>query len=290
MKTKYYDPKTTKFPYADITDKHYLIVKKNRGVAFDKDYTYVDTSKWFLFKQKIIRSLLIFIVFPLMKIRLGLKIEGKENLIRNKELLKNGAISVSNHIHMWDYIAIMYALRKHKTYTIVWDKNMNGENGPLIKLVGGIPFPEDNFTGGIVFIKAVEKLLLKSGWVHIYAEGSMWEYYTPIRPFKTGAAFFAYKTDRPILPMAFSYRKPNFIRRLFGQIATLTLKIGSPMFINKNLSLKEKQIDLTKRVHEEVCRLAGINPDENIYNDVFNQDKRVDYYTTQYGSKYKGSK
>ena len=51
----------------------------------------------------------------------------------------------------------------------------------------------------------------------------------------------------------------------------------------------EAQVDLTTRVHDEVCRLAGINPEDNLYKPVFHNDKRVDYYTTKYGKGYKGS-
>ena len=63
MKTKKYinnfDPKTKLFPYTEYTDGHYLKIKKNNGLVFDENYPYFDSSKSFLFKQKLIRILLI---------------------------------------------------------------------------------------------------------------------------------------------------------------------------------------------------------------------------------------
>jgi hypothetical protein len=46
---------------------------------------------------------------------------------------------------------------------------------------------------------------------------------------------------------------------------------------------------MTIRCHEAVCRLAGIEPGENIYPPLYDQSKRIDYYATEYGVGYKGS-
>lgn len=35
IKISDYDPKTNKFPYTELTDQHYLHVKKNNGLVFD---------------------------------------------------------------------------------------------------------------------------------------------------------------------------------------------------------------------------------------------------------------
>ena len=286
-----FDPKCRKFPYPEQTDKHYLIVKKDRGIVFDENYPYVDTSKSFLRKQKWLRFMLYFIVFLVSRIRMGLRVKGRENIKNNKELLKNGAVSICNHVHMFDYLSIMYAIRPFKTYLLSWDKNVNGESGPLVRLVGGIPIPENNMQATISFLKATENMLDKGGWLHIYPEGSMWEFYAPIRPFKSGASYFACKCNKPIIPLAYSYRKPGWLRKyIFRQVACFNLAIGQPLFPNESLPLHEREIDLTIRAHEEVCRLSGINPKENIYQPIFNNSKRIDYYVGELGKGYKGSK
>lgn len=286
-----FDPKTDRFPYPPETDKHYLKVHMDRGIVFDTEYPYIDSSKGFLFRQGVVRFLLNAFVFRIAAIRMGLKIEGRENIRKYKDVLKNGVVSVANHVHMWDYIAVMTAIRPFRSNLLAWAPNVNGENGTLIRMVGGIPIPEGNTAATKTYLKVMRDLLQnRHGWLHIYAEGSMWEYYRPVRPFKRGAAHIACDSDKPILPLGFSYREPGWIRKhIFRQIATFTLHVGEPLFPNKELNAKEREKDLLIRSHEAVCRLVGIDPEENLYPAVFDNSKRIDYYTTTYGVGYKGS-
>ena len=287
-----FDPRTNRYPYPEITDRHYLEIHKERGLVFDSSYPYIDRSGWFRFKQKAVRLLLNLIVFPAATVRLGLKVEGRENLKKHKSVLDNGAVSVCNHVHMWDYLAVMKAIRPHKPNLLVWDKNVNGENGTLIRLVGGIPIPENNVAGQKAFLKSLSRLLKDDhGWLHIYAEGSMWEYYQPVRPFKRGVALIAVSNDKPVVPLGFSYREPGWIRKnIFRQTALFTLHIGEPLYPDKSLKPKEREKDLTIRANRAVCSLVGIDPDKNLYEPEFNDSKRVDYYTSTYGVGYKGSR
>ena len=283
MKNKpqeYFDPKPTKYPFPEQTDQHYLKVKKDNGLVFDEKYPYIDRSKRFRFQDKFVRFLLYFVGFLIAKIVLGLKVKGKKYIKEHKKDLKNGVVSISNHINLFDYMAILYIAKPIKPRTLVWAKNIKGENSWFIRHVGGIPIPEDNLKGGLRYYKVVNDFLAKeNGWLHIYAEGSMWEYYRPIRPFKRGAAFFAVKNNKPILPIAFTYRKCGWLRRfLFKTNASVTLNIGELVYPNLELSEKEAIKDLTIRAHNEVCKLAGFKPGENIYNPIFNNDKKINYY------------
>ena len=295
-----FDPKTNKFPYPVDTDRHYLVVKKDNGNVYDKNYPYIDDSRKYRAGYLFTRTLLYLFVFPLSRIRLGLKFVGRENLKKHAEVIKNGVISCCNHVHMWDYISIMNGVKPIRTRILSWDKNISGENGWLIRHVGGIPIPENDIRATASYIKAISNYVQSGGWLHIYPEGSMWEFYAPIRPFKHGVAHFACRFDRPVIPMAFSYREPGWIRKnIFHQIAKFTLHIGEPIFRNEELPQSEQELDLTRRCHAAVCRLAGIypnenlnewiDPNENIYEPVFNDSKRIDYYTDTYGVGYKGS-
>ena len=285
-----FDPKTNKYPYPEDTNRHYLEVKKDDGTLFDASYPYVDTSRSFKIRQSLSRILLTLIVFPVMRIRLGLRVEGRKNLKKHCDLLKKGVVSCCNHVPMWDFLGIMYAVRPTRPHVLVWAKNVSGENGPGIRLVGGIPIPENNPRATVSYIKAVRELIAGGGWLHIYPEGSMWEYYRPIRPFMRGAAFMAIDNDCPVLPLAYTYREPGWIRKhIVHQIALYTLHVGEPVFRDETLKGKEQEKDLTVRIHDEVCRLAGIDPEENIYPPVYDHSKRIDYYTTEYGVGYKGS-
>ena len=199
-----FDPKTKKFPFPKDTASHYITIKKNNGAVFGADYPYIDKSRGMRVKQALTRFLLHVIVFPAARVRLGLRIKGRENLKKHREELQKGAITCSNHVHFWDFIAIMCAVRPYKPYVVTWAPNIRGENGKMIRLVGGIPIPEGSAHATFAYLNAVKDMLAGGGWLHIYAEGSMWEYYAPVRPFKRGPGFFATLCDKPIIPIGFS--------------------------------------------------------------------------------------
>lgn len=270
-------PNTDKYPFPEDTAGHYLEVDMDRGIVFDKDYPYVDYSKGFAFKRFWVRLLLRLIVFPMAKIRMGIRISGKENLKRYKALLSNGAITIANHVQMWDYICVMKAIHNFRwPYLLSWDKNVNGKDGPLVRMVGGIPIPLNDNEATIAFIKSVKKILDDGNFLHIYPEGSMWEYYTPIRPFKRGAASIAIKNNKPILPMGFSYRKPGWIRRkIFKQNASFNLKIGEPLVANPDLDKTAQIDDLTTRAHQAICSLTN-QAESNIYPAIYSNSKKID--------------
>ena len=114
-----FDPKTNKFPYPDTTDKHYLKLKKNRGIVFDSDYPYVNTKKSFKFISFLFRIFLVSIVFPVVEIRMGLKVKGKENLKKHKDTIKQGVVSCCNHVHMWDFLGILSKIKPIKPYVLI---------------------------------------------------------------------------------------------------------------------------------------------------------------------------
>ncbi len=274
-----FDPKTKDYPFPLYTDQHYLIVKKNDGTVFDEHYPYVDTSKKMRFKMWLARILLFILVFPLERLVMGLKVEGKENLKKHPELLKGGAVSISNHVHKWDYVGARLAVKRKDMMIPVWAPNIRGENGKMIRLVGGFPLPENDPGATATCFRQVIDYLNHGGWLHICAEGSMWEYYQPIRPFKRGAAFFAVKCDKPVVPMAYVYRKASWIRKLlFKAPADFTLRIGEPIYPDKTLKSTEAQTKLLTEAHAAVCRLAGIAPEKNLYPPIFDHTTRVDYY------------
>ena len=272
-----FDPHTTRIKYPENTDGHYLEVKKNNGLVFDGNYPYIDRSKKFKFIQFWIRLLLNIIVFPMCYPYMGLIIKNRKNIKKYKEALKDGAITVSNHIHMWDYIAINKAIRHRKPHVIVWAPNVRGENAFFVRMMGGVPIPDGDLEGKVAFNKAIEDSLARGEWLQVYAEGSMWECYPYIRPFKLGAASLAIRTNKPILPIGFSFRKPSWIRKhIFKQEVAVTLNVGEPIFKDESLSESAQRIDLTTRVHNAVCLLAGIEPKDNPYEAIFDNSKRAE--------------
>ena len=150
-----FDPKTHQYPYPLFTDDHYLPIKKNDHRVFDKNYPFVDKSRWFLFKQFLVRVLLYLIVFPMTRIKLGLKVKGKKNLKKYKDVINNGVVSVANHVHLFDYLAIMSVIKPVKPYILVWAPNVRGENKTLVRLVGGIPIPDSDMSATLSYLNHI---------------------------------------------------------------------------------------------------------------------------------------
>ena len=273
-----FHPHSTKYPYTEYTDQHYLVVKKNNGLVFDANYPYIDNSTKLKTARFWIRVLMYILIWPILCFfMMGLRVKGRKNIKFYKEQLKNGAVSISNHVHLWDYIANMRAIRPHKSDVLIWAPNVRGENGKMMRGVGGIPIPDDNKEGMRAMNEAVGKYLEEGGWLHVYAEGSMWEYYPYVRPFKLGAFSLACRYNKPVLPLGFSFRKPSWIRKhIFKQDAAITVTVGEPIYKDDSLSESEQRIDLAIRTHEAICRLSNLESGENLYPPIFDHNKRAE--------------
>ena len=161
-----YDPRCTRFPYTELTDGHYLTVKKDDGTVFDEHYPYIDHSRRSNFIRAAARLLLVAIVFPLTRVKLGLRVVGRDKIRKNKELFTKGVISCANHVALWDYLAIGCAIRPFKPHVLVWAPNIRGENGPLMRAVGGIPIPENDVRATAACMQQCRRMLDEGGWLH----------------------------------------------------------------------------------------------------------------------------
>ena len=144
------------YRYPDQPDEHMIEVKHLRDVNVDKDYPYLQKSFWFKCQRVFLWIVLRVLMFWLIRITHGLRIYGRENLKKHKEVLKDGTITISNHICMWDFICVMKAVRPRLMYFPAWKTNLEGPNGPLIRMAGGIPIPTDSFSAMKQFKAAME--------------------------------------------------------------------------------------------------------------------------------------
>jgi len=257
--------------YPEKPDGRMVNFKVVHDIIVDENYPFLDRSFKFNFMRTLV-YLAIFIAAPFVApIRTGLKIEGKKNLRKYKNLLKNGALTVCNHVYRWDFVFIVHALRYHMIYFPVWKEQLKSKDSILIRCAGGIPVP-DEISLIKYFNRAFDDIHAMKKWIHVFPESSRFDYFQPIRPFKKGAFSMAQRYDLPVVPLAFSYRKPCFPFTVFNSIRTLmgkekkpmlTLRIGEPILIDKNLPRKEAVQKLRKECHEAVVRLAGIS--ENKY-------------------------
>jgi 1-acyl-sn-glycerol-3-phosphate acyltransferase len=239
-----------------------IVSKKIYSVTVDKDYPFLDKSLRFRFMHRLIYMGIFTLVFILSPLRLGLKIDGREILRKYRRLLKNGAMTVSNHIQRWDFLFVLQAVRFRQMYFPAWKENLMGPDRNLIRFAGGIPVPED-IQAIRYFNLAFDELHRRKKWIHLFPEATRWDYFQPIRPFKKGGFTMAYRYGLPVIPIAFSYRKPSFPFTLVNllrkqKLPMVTLRIGEPLLPDTGLSRKEAVQKLRKNCHEAIVDLAGI--------------------------------
>ncbi len=254
------------YEYPERCDEHMLEVKHLRDVNLDEKYPYLQKSFGFKCKRVLFWLALNCVIFPLCRFSHGLKIYGKKNLKKHKAELKNGAITISNHVFMWDYLCVMKAIRPHLAYFPAWKTNLEGSLNWMIRMAGGIPVPTDNARSMIKFNEAIEEVLESGKWLHFYPEGSLWFYYPDIRPLKKAVFQYAVKHDKPVIPITMSFRPRKGIQKLFGKKPLVDLHIGEPLYADKDLTPAEAVKKLHKTAYHVMQVMNGINPGDPTYN------------------------
>jgi 1-acyl-sn-glycerol-3-phosphate acyltransferase len=251
-----------------------ITIERKRILNFDENFDYLDKTKKYKLKRVIVWIMLNIIVFPLCTCVHGLRIHGKENKKKFKELYKNGFITICNHVYMWDYICVMKAIRPTLQYHPGWKTNFEGPNGPLIRWVGGIPIPTGNMRAMGKFQAAIGDVLKDNKWLHFFPEGSMWFYYPDIRPLKKAVFKYAVRFNKPIIPITMSFRPRKGLWKLMGKSPLVDLHIGKPLFPDQNLSQGEAIDKLHKEAYHIMQVMNGINPGDATYN----VDQNIDNY------------
>lgn len=253
------------YVYPERCDEHMIVVKHLRDVVLDENYPYLQKGFWWRVQRAVTWVLYNGVISWLLRITHGLRIYGKENLKKHKKELENGAITIANHVFEWDTLCLTVALHARPFHFPAWAGNLVGPNGPLIRMVGGIPIP-DSIKAMKVFKAAMEEVLESKTWVHYFPEAAMWYFYPDIRPFKKSAFQYAVRYNRPVVPFAFSFRPRKGITKWFTKKPWVDLHVGEPLFPDHSLTT----VAATKKLQEEAYHImqvmVGVNPGDPTYN------------------------
>jgi len=254
------------YQYPERSDQHMIAVKHLRDTHFDENYPYIPKGFWAKLKRISFWIACNLIAIPAVTIRHGVTVYGRKKLKKYKKEFKNGAITVSNHVFMWDYLCVSKVIRPHLAYFPAWKTNLEGPNGPLIRWAGGIPVPTDNFRAMGKFQRAICEVLETKRWLHFFPEGSMWFYYPDIRPLKKAVFKYAVRYDRPILPITMSFRPRKGFWRLFSKNPMVDVHIGDPIFPDKTLPTADAVQRLHSTTYHVMQVMNGIHPGDPTYN------------------------
>lgn len=253
------------YEYPERSDEHMIYVKHLRDTHFDENYEYLEKGFWRAIKKGLFWICAGTLGFLICKIRHGVRVRGKRNIRKNKHLFKNGAITVSNHVFTWDFLGVSMAIFPRLTNFPAWKTNFEGPNAPLIRWAGGMPIPNDSVLAMKKFNQGMKEVLESKRWLHFFPEGSMWWYYPDIRPLKKTVFRLAVQYDRPLIPMAYSFRPRRGIQKWFGKSPLVTLHVGEPILPDKTLPKHEAVDKLHKDTYHIMQMLVGITPDMENY-------------------------
>ena len=255
------------YEYPDLFEEHMLYVpKKADPPVLDENYPYVNKKLTFRLARFGILIVSQTIGFILVKLLKGLKSQNRKILKKYKKELKGGAISICNHVHMWDFICVMFALRHRSFFFPAWPKNLTGPNRHLVRLVGGMPIPKQK-SGIVKFHNTINYVLERGKWIHFYPETSAWFYFDAIRPFKKGVFSYAVKNNKPVIPLVITFRDPKKIFRLiYRKKPLLTITVGEPIFPDQLLTEHDATLKMLNQTRDWMQKTAGFSKiiDQNI--------------------------
>lgn len=218
-------------------------------LEINEEYKYVPTGMLFTILSNILYYIIAFPILRIItKLVYDLKIEGKEN-IRN---LKNGAVTVSNHVLFLDCAMVGLACGLKKVYYTTREGSFKIPFvRKLIKLLRAIPIPK-NIKNKKNFIKEINNLLQTGKVVHFYPEAALWTYYEKLRNFKDGAFEFAVNNKVPVVPMVFKFREPQGIRKIFKKKKDVTLVVLEPITNTEGENKRNSVENLKQKVHKQM--------------------------------------
>jgi 1-acyl-sn-glycerol-3-phosphate acyltransferase len=244
--------------YPESPDEHMYKTEAQIELAIDEHYPFLDKSLRHRFMSGLIYLGIFTLVFLISPVRFGLRIEGRNILKKNRRLFRNGALTVANHVHKWDFLFVLQAVRYRRMYFPAWPENLTGPDRGVIRYAGGIPFPRDLHVIKH-FNAAFDELHARKKWLHVFPESSNWHYFQPIRPFKKGMFSMAYKYNLPVIPMAISYREAKGLFKLFKKgYPLITLRVGEPILPDLSKPRREAVALLREQTHRKIVELAGI--------------------------------
>ena len=246
-------------PYARLYKPVY-----DRNVVVDANYPYLNNSlKYRFFNWSMWNLLLKFGLGLKLRIQMGLRFKGRENLKKYKDVLSGGAITIANHMYRLDCPCVLLAVKaKHTTRIPMFAPNFSTKDNFFLNVVGGVPIPprEAGITAIKKFNEAFDEFHRRGYWFHIFPEAARWDFYKPLRPFQKGAFSMSYKYNMPLLPCGTTYRERTGIYRLFGKksLPLLQVEIGAPIIPDRTATRGQEVERLREEAHHTMERMAGI--------------------------------
>jgi 1-acyl-sn-glycerol-3-phosphate acyltransferase len=191
------------------------------------------------------------LAYPIAKFILGIKVYGRENIPENGPL-----ILAPNHRSYIDPPIVGFASTR-ETYFLAKEELFKFKPfAMLISFYNAIPLKR-SIESKTALIHAIEKLK-ENKVITIFPEGTRNKTKQKLLPFKLGVAFLSLNTDAKIVPI---YIKNNTGRAFLKpflwilRIKRLEVHIGKPIDPSSFTNDRKGQVELTKKLYEEMLKL-----------------------------------
>ena len=240
-------------------------IQKKHKTKVNENYKYEIKNPFIKLWSGFLRMIALIVLVPFCYIFQHLRIVNKKNYHKVK---KDGCIVINNHCILLDSVMIASCLSKSKKVH-QWSLQSNMDvpvAGKLIRCLGTIPIPEGNPRAMRTFMNEVERMLNEKKVVHICPEGSLWPEYKGLRTFKLGAFHFACKTNKPIVPVVYTFTlRKGAISKKEKKHYNIKMHVLKPEYPNNDLPFHEAKTELAERVFNAMAdKLCEVYKDEDI--------------------------
>lgn len=169
------------------------------------------------------------------------KIYYEDKKVQSRKI-KGKAIIVSNHTSVYDFAVMLFVFPvrflRYLMAELLFRKRFLGK---FLKLMGGIKVDRDNYD--FSFISKSIDVLDKRGVIGVFPEGRL-PTKGEARPleFKPSAAYIAYLTDAPIIPV---YTNGSYFTRKRARVI-----IGKPIYVCDVIDEKYSEKDNIERINQ----------------------------------------
>ncbi|MCD8205158.1 MAG: hypothetical protein LUD29_00880 [Clostridia bacterium] len=201
-------------------------------------------ARWFV-KRVLLRPVARAVLFFC-----GVKVVGRE---KTKPFKNGPAFMYGNHTGYFTdaFDPVALAAPRESFWIVNADSVSIFGTRHLALSAGAIPIPDD-YHFMPKFMDALSRAVERRGWVAVYPEAHIWEYYTKIRPFPAVSFRYPVKYGAPVFSFTLTYQK-----RKRGRRPKRTLYVDGPFFADVSLPEKEAAEKLRDEVFSAMSEAAA---------------------------------